>query len=515
MANRRAWNWIFGSNARIDFDSGVGVAGTITYPPTYLAQGEGCDTVSDPNTGALLFHTNGSFAYDSSFNDITPSGGVAGSSMESNLAMQAITVVKAPGSATLYYLFFVGNWGTLSTTLRDVRYRTLDVDGYVWGTLTTLDSPSGGVGYAENLTAAIHSNGTDWWIITKMKNNNIIRIWPLTSSGVGSPISRTIGFTTGGNNRYGQIKVSPSGKRLALGFGGQDASVGDDPVLTVWTFDNSTANLTNERILLTGDQIVNAHSVVGVDFSPNSSIVYASSEETPYRVYKAVLWNETCYDLYYEDSTSTRGVTQLGPDGRIYIASAGNGWVGRIISPDNLEDVISIGTLAIDNNSIPGGDSSCGKGLPVVPQMQDVPNDYRVFYNGAWRSVCAGDVIRFYDETTAQWHELSIGDKYYANGEWITISCNLVQQLDYECIDIIGFNRPENEGYDPPWNGSGFTLAKVSSAANITIGGIRISGDLYNGTYTVVQVTLNGPYKDVIFQQSYLGTNTTSKFIES
>ena len=513
MGNRRAWNWIFGSNARIDFDSGVGVAGTITYPPTYLAQGEGCDTVSDPNTGALLFHTNGSFAYDASFNDITPSGGVAGSGMESNLAMQAICVVKAPGSSTLYYLFFVGNWGTSEGVLRDIRYRTLDVNGYVWGSLVVLDTPSGGVGYAENLTAAIHANGTDWWIITKMKKNNIIRIWPLTSSGVGSPISRTIGFITGGSNRYGQIKVSPSGKRLALGLGGLDAAVNNDPVLTVWTFDNSNASLSNERILLTGDQIVNAHSVIGVDFSPNSSVIFASSEETPFRVYKAILWSETCHSLYHIDSTSTRGATQLGPDGRIYIASAGNEWVGRITSPDNEESDISIGNFAINNNNAPGGVSTSAKGLPVVPQMLDTIKDYRVFYNGVWHSVCNGDVIKFYDELTAQWHTLAVGDRYYANGVWETISCNLIQQKNYTCVDIVGFNRPEDEGYDPPYNSSSYTLAKVALDAPIGAGSQRIIGPLYEGIYPVLQVTDNGPYKDIIFATPYIGSNTTSKFV--
>ncbi len=512
MANRRAWNWIFGSNARIDFDSGVGVAGTITYPPTFLAQGEGCDTVSDPNTGALLFHTNGSSAYDASFNDITPAGGVAGFGMESNLATQAITVVKAPEFATKYYLFFVGNWSTSQADVRDIKYRTLDVDGYVWGSLVTLASAGGGVGYAENLTAAIHANGTDWWIITKMKNNNIIRIWLLTSSGVGSPISRTIGFTTTGANRYGQIKVSPSGKRLALGFGGTDGSVLNTPVLTVWTFDNSNANITNERILVTGDQIVDAHSIIGVDFASNSSVIYASSEESPFRVYKAILWSETCQNLYYINSTATRGATQLGPDERIYIASHNNEWVGRILDPDDLSANISIGNFAINNNQQPGGVSISAKGLPVVPQMPDTPNDYRIFYNGTWYSVCAGDTIRLYDTITAQWHTLAVGDKYYANGAWNIIGCDLVQQLDFTCYDIVGFATPESQGYDPPYNSSTFTLMLVPIAA--TIGGtVRIAGPLYNGVFTVVVNQVVGPYRHIVFQTTYLGDDLNSKVI--
>jgi hypothetical protein len=517
MSRRRSWNWIFGSNAHINFSGGFGIAATgPSYPPDYIAQGEGCDTVSDPVTGDLLFHTNGTVAFDSNYSDITPAGGVSGTpNIEANLAMQAITVVKTPGADTLYHLFFVGNWTTSQATVRDIRYRTLDTDGYVWGSVTTLDTAGGGVGYAENLTSALHANNTDFWIITKMKNNNIIRIWPLTSGGVGAPVSRVISFTTTGNNRYGQIKISPSGKRLALGLGGVDTAVGNNPVLTVWTFDNSDASLSNERILVTGDQLPNAHSIIGVDFSPNSSIVYASSEETPFRVYKAVLWSEICHTLYYKDSTATRGATQLGVDGRIYIASAGNTWVQKLNNPDLEGDNINLLTLNIDNNTIPGGSpSTCGKGLPVVPQdaVADSINDYRIYHGTTWYSVCNGDTLRYYDADTAAWKELAVGDKFWANGAWRTIECTLVQQLNYTCYDIVGFVEPEFLGYDPPFNSSFFT-ASVTDQGAIIGSSVRISGPLYDGTFTVVSNVDTGSAREIVFQHAYLGNDLNSKFI--
>ena len=527
MSRKRSWNWIFGENAHINFSSGVGVAASgPNYPADgYIPQGEGCDTVSDPITGDILFHTNGAKVWNSSYVEITPAGGLSGLPvLEPNLSMQAITIVKAPGEATLYYLFFVANWTTSAAIVRDIRYRTVDVSSFTWGAVTTLAAAGGGVGYAENLTAALQDNNEDYWIITKMKNNNIVRVWPLTSAGVGSPIDNTIGFTTTGANRFGQIKVSPSGGRLALGLGGTAGSVGTNPVAAVWNFDNSTGLLSNERVLLSGtgaDEIIDENrysaQVIGIDFSPNSSILYINGWNSG-RSWKVVLWNDTCYNVYQFDGLTlngTGGAVQLGPDGRIYFAASTQPHVRRIYSPDSEEGLLPLSNLSIDNNTSVVGNSRCLLGLPVVPQdaMADAPNDYRIFKDGVWWSVCDGDDLRYYDSDTSSWVQLSAGDKFWANGAWQTISCTVPAHLNYTCVDIVSFHTPESLGYDPPFNSSSFTVAKVPAATVISTGGRRIAGDVFNGYYTVVQITVSGPYKDVLFQRTYTATALPHKFI--
>jgi len=519
MSNkRRSWHWIFGSNCHINFSTGVGVAQSGPSDPILISQNEGCDTVSDRKTGELIFHTNGIKVWNKNYVEISSGDILSGSpNLEPNLAVQAITVLLKPGSTSEYILIFVGNWGVTSTDYREIRYRTLNVVTWTYSTVNVLGTTTASSGYAENLTACIQDNGTDFWVITKMKGNNVIRIWPLTSSGFGAPIDRTISFNTSGNNRYGQIKVSPDGKRLVLGFGGEVTSVGSNPVLTVWDFDNSNASISNERILLSGDgsneQLAN---IVGVDFSPNSSVIYASTNISGVNsiVYKVVLWNSVDYSIYTTTNTLTRGAVQLGPDGYMYFACSGQDFIKRIYTPNDDFPGISLNTLDISNNDVPGGSQSTSfLGLPVVPQIQDAPNDYRVFYEGTWYSVCNGDDIRFYDVTTDSWLQLSEGDKFWDGIAWTAISCSLPTQLNYSVVNIANFFRPENEGYDPPWNSNSFTGMRVPLGTTI-LGTVRIIGPLYDGFYTVVSYSTVGSFVEVIFQQSYLGTNSESKLIE-
>lgn len=516
---KRAYHWIFGRNVHLSFEVGLGYRTTLPYQ--LINQREGCDTVSDPLTGELLFHTNGIDVWDSNFNDVGPADLLSGSNtplLEPDLSMQAITIVKKPDSTNIYYFFFVGNWGTSASDVRDIRYRTVDVSTWTWGSITTLSSAGGGVGFAENLTAILKPNNVDYWIITKMKGNNVFRIWSLTSSGVTFHADRTIGFVLTGSNRFGQIKISPDRKRLLFAIGGTAISVGTDPTVAVWDFNNVDASLSNERILLTGTNGVTEDgptTIIGGDFSPDSSIIYTSSWAS-YTIHKIVLWNNITYSIYSTAITGVAGAVQLGPDDAVYFACYNQSYIRRITPTySNVKnDSIIMNTMFIDNNNTPNGLSRSFYGLPVFPAIAKVPNDYRVYHGGTWYSVCDGDVIQLYDEGTSSWKQISPGDKYYdqSKASFVEINCSIPQTPTYLGWNIEGFYDPALNGY-PAWSGSAFTLAKTDLLAPISVGTVFLFSTIYGPNQTVVQVQDNGAYKDVIFQHTFNGTESGAKFL--
>ena len=501
---KRSQHWIFGDGCFVTFENGI-MEDVSPFPALAFDIREGCDTVSDEVTGELLFYTDGDslYRFDHTVKTTNISGG-----LNTRQSIQSVTIVKQPGSSSTYFMFFVGDWGVSTATLYDIKYRTYNPVTDTLGSLVILSSASAG-GYAENLTACLQSNNTDFWIITKMKGNNILRIWPLTSSGVGFPISRTVSFVYTGINRYGQIKVSPDGKKIALAMG--QAGAGGGPIgvrtnsktLVVWDFDDSNAQISNEITLLS-DPIED--SPIGIDFSPNSMNLFCSSYFNK-KLYRFTLFDNSTFheNVITPVGGADLGAIQIGPDDRIYVSRFG---ITPLVvnSPNDFESNISASSVSISGQ--------CRLGLPVVTQIKWVPKDYRVYSGGQWWSVCDGDTIRLYDAGSASWKTLSSGDKYYdeRTESWVTINCAQEAAIPYDVWDIVGFADPATQGY-PAWPGSSFTLAKTSLSAPISIGSIKLLSTLYGLNQNVVQVTNNGAYKDVIFQGTYRGTETGAKFL--
>lgn len=598
MSRKRSYVWVFGNKSQISFASGDGVAQD--FGGTFN-QREGCDSVCDPLTGELLFYTNGAGLSDKNHINRAPGGDIGGGALGSQLAMQAVTIVKKPGTDTVYYLILVGNYQNIPVVYHPIQYRTVDVSDWSFTALTTLGTAGVSYGYAENLTAALHANGEDYWIMTRMRGLNIIRVWPLTAAGFGTPHDIDIsGIYSNSDmtNQYGQIKVCPDGSKVALAYSVNisETSV-SEPTLVIWDFDNSDGSFGNHLVLLTaGEYNGGASSMIGCDWNQAGNILYASMYQGSgegARVFKFILY-PTSFDKGSVIITAgvNLGAVQLGPDGNIYIARENALYVYKVNNPDDLSATFSLSTISL------GVNGASRLGLPVVPQesLALSINDYRVYYNGTWYSVCAGDDIRLYDSVTGQFHKLNTGDRFYNKRDltWELIACSLpaptpvplpipqgtltittITPLDttaliyfsYNASDqdgfkyklnggapviapsspislsgltpntsytieiypynsygdgnsdsdsfttktayaIVGFNDPAAEGY-PAWPGSGFTLAKVDNSVPVPgSGSVYISGSTYNGSYTVVQVATNGPYKDVIFQHSYVATGS-------
>src|SRR5437868_1964390 len=102
FAQKESYNWYFGANAGITFN---------TDPPTALTNGainttEGCSSISD-DKGNLLFYTDGMTVWNKNHQVMDNGSGLNGD----NRSTQSAVVIKLPESNSLYYIFTASEQG--------------------------------------------------------------------------------------------------------------------------------------------------------------------------------------------------------------------------------------------------------------------------------------------------------------------------------------------------------------------------------------------------------------------
>ena len=308
-SQKQANFWYFGYGAGLNFNSGVPVA--VTDGQIYTT--EGCSTVSDAS-GNLLFYTDGTTVYNK-LHAVMPNGtGLTGNSTSN----QSAIIVPKPCSQTIYYIF---------TNFLNLSYSEVDI---------TLNGGLGGVTANKNillinepmeeLTAPLHANGVDFWIIRSQASNKV-NAYRVTSAGVNTtPVVSTLGANK--NFSYSCIKVSPDGKFLARVIWNQGAWIYD--------FDNSTGIISNER------QLEPVGTEYSCEFSPNSKLLYVSDVLTTsplLRQYDLTATNIAASVFQIPSSSGFQGQLQMGPDFKIYYAN----YLTTSISVINNPDVLGAG----------------------------------------------------------------------------------------------------------------------------------------------------------------------------
>lgn len=259
--------WYFGNKAGIDFNDPCN--------PVALTNGtnfgafEGSSTISDENTGELLFYTDGYWIYNKSHAMMT------NGYLNSNSASQTL-ILKKPNSSSIFYVLtpelqgnvFGNNYG-LRCAIVDMTLNGGLGDVTNGNSQFILNSP-----VTEKLTATRHANGIDIWIITHTYNNNNFVVFLLDSNGINAnPIISSVGSNhnsiSNGNGAIGEMRVSPNGQKIAaVNF---DAT----SVLELFDFDNLTGQISNPISLNP------AAFSYGLSFSPDNSKLYVTSEPFP------------------------------------------------------------------------------------------------------------------------------------------------------------------------------------------------------------------------------------------
>jgi gliding motility-associated-like protein len=337
---KESWHWAFGDSCALDFSSGVPVAGK-----SNLDVVEGTASISDKNTGQLLFYTDGTTVWDKNGNSMPNGFGLYGGyGTSSNAAL----IVPLPGSSTIYYLFTLDQGGYRPQTPMGANYSIIDMslNGGL-GDVTLKNHPLTPPPTTEKMVGIKHCNGNDYWVITHPFNSNAFNAYKVTSLGVDTiPVVSHVGTiekdSSGGTfmETIGCMKASPNGKKLAL------AIQYYIPLVEIYDFNNSTGVISNPiTISFSGD---NSDGAYGVAFSPDSKKLYASFQF--YLVTQSLYFPNALiqYDLSnynYSaikssakmlDSTVYVGAMQLAPNGKLYIGRYNTGYVGIINNPNNL-----------------------------------------------------------------------------------------------------------------------------------------------------------------------------------
>jgi hypothetical protein len=363
-------NWYFGNNAGIDFNPAVPVAHTNGQLSTW----EGCSSISD-SAGGLLFYTDGSTVWDKNHNVMPNGTGLLGNSS----ASQSAVVVPKPGTYGRYYIFTVPAQAGAS----GLRYSELDLslNGGNGDVLAANKNTLLHGSTTEKITATQHANGIDFWVVSHDWNSDAFRSILVTATGVNPvPVLTNIGITHTGGTAFtiGCMKISPDGRRIVN-------APSRDRIYQVADFNSATGVVSNIYSLTPPTNIL----TYGVEFSPNSNILYATPF-SPQEVYQYDLLAGSTAAIQASVTTvgiqnaTESGSLQLGPDGKIYAARRVRTWVGVINNPD----VLGMGCNYVDNGVDLNG-NNCQYGLPVfLSSIFSVPNFTSQFY-------CEGDSTAF------------------------------------------------------------------------------------------------------------------------
>jgi hypothetical protein len=298
-------NWCFGIDAKVGFMTTPPSVSTSSITTNSTFGGYDVGSVSDQN-GNLLFYTNGKVVWGKN-NVIMPNGSQLYTT-ESGWTTQFLSIVAKPNSPNLYYLFQLacgfGNPHTLGH--EGIYYSVIDMNlnngngDIVAGRKNIpLKNDLGqvidynyntGVGLKPKfgeITSALHRDGDKVWVsfLLTFDNANVparyLYSYLVTENGIhNSPDA--LSHVPDGNTllsnanyisqtivpfSYGQIKISPDGSYLC------DAMY---EAVNLYKFNNQTGTVIFNTQLYLDDGNGNG-SGIGVEFSPNSQLLYFST----------------------------------------------------------------------------------------------------------------------------------------------------------------------------------------------------------------------------------------------
>lgn len=369
-------NWFFGNNAGINFDGDTAIA--ITGGQTN--QWEGTASISDIETGDLLFYTNGITVWDNT-HDTMPNGtGLNGH----NSASQSALIVPVPGKEKQYYIFTTNGTSDFSYDALGYYYSIVDLDSNGGNgdiilknvplfTGPCVDADTGFVSH-EAISATVKKNATcnsnaEYWVMIPTCLDTF-SAYLITDQGI-LPAIKSI-FNDNLFNKLGYSAFSPNGYHYA---------VVEQFNVRLFDFNKETGKLSNRRFLYKSHDrtyMAVAHpTYYSISFSPDNSILYVShcciqrridqfdltsSESNPYSV------------QMINSGLGSIGGLAIGPNEKIYIARENIGIVSVIDNPN----ILGSGCNFIDSGVVLIGGASVWSRLGlqnIVPLKPEDPID--------------------------------------------------------------------------------------------------------------------------------------------
>ena len=323
FAQKETNNWVFGINNWMDFNTDPV---TVDFIPNFGFFGERNTVSMSDEEGNLLFYSDGSSIFDKNHN-IMPNGFI----QANNSATHPIFVIPKPGSDHSYYMIINSNgfassflsWIEIDLTLNGGFGDVVPNVGEV-----LLDDPSG------KITAVLHSNLNDIWVVSHEFNSNNYHAWLATENGISNtPVISSVGsdlLSSNIDSGNGQIKTSHNGNQIVTANRGINT-------VEIFNFDRGLGTLYNPIILN------NFFGPYGIELSPTGRYLYVSQDGENFQQELIQL------DLFFNNindiansaqvignpfSFASAGGLQLAPDGKIYLTNTFDFSLATINEPD-------------------------------------------------------------------------------------------------------------------------------------------------------------------------------------
>lgn len=343
--------WIFGSEAGLNFTSGIPVYdNSADVNNTMTGNIENVTSYCDAS-GNLLFYSNANTIWNNAHSAITTTMGGDNSSAKGSV------VIPHPTIANRYYLFH-------SSLAGGLLYSEINAAGLSASVLSngnTVPVPSGFVQQNSTLWSgeaitAIPACGNDFWLIAhgkKSEYQQYMLVYKVSSAGITFHSSFRI---PGLNNQYCTIEASPDGTKVALSeFTGNEVFL---------------CNFVPSSGHFTGSVSLPQNRVYGMSFSSDSRLLYTAQESTgkihQYDTYaSSVSASQIEVGTLLATGATRRFGVQMGPDNRIYL-NRGVTQMAVIHQPDVLCTISQPNLCLFENNGPMLDAQPAGAGLPNI-----------------------------------------------------------------------------------------------------------------------------------------------------
>lgn len=322
IAQKQNNNWCFGNKAGISFNSG-----TPTGFSSDINCGEGSATVSNRNTGALLFYTDGVRVWNRTHN-IMPNGNGIGNDLLSS-SLQGTVIVPFLNDSNKYYVFSLEPESLPDGAL---FYSVVDMtlNGGLGDVVATQKKVKLGQDFVEGMYAAATCGG--YWLLLSSSVKNEIIAYRITEGGVDTtPVVSQMPYphiTT----VYGCIKLSPDKKKiLYASYTSLPVNGRNEAIAALHDFDETTGKISNGKMLVSPS--TNA-TYYGAEFSSDGSKAYISDLRQGLFQFDLSLPDSLIPSskatVYQNPVGRVASLLQIGPDDNIYVSIDGLNSVDRI-----------------------------------------------------------------------------------------------------------------------------------------------------------------------------------------
>jgi len=332
---KQANRWYFGEYAGLDFNQNPVLVMTDN---TVIKQLEGNACISD-STGNFIMSTGGSTKlsiWNGLFQPLASGFNLLGNVS----ATQSSLIIPDVNPSNRYHVFALNLPADHPAYENGLSYSLIDISPPLYTANILVENKVLVPRVSEKISAVKHRNGKDIWVVVHEWNSRAFFAYLITAQGlIESPVISDAGelhepMGNDVNQAIGQMKIAPTGNRLALAIYGKN-------LFEIFDFNNETGVVQNA--ITSQAEYSGAY---GIEFSPDGNFLYGStvnvdgsitfpSSLVQFNVKAGLDIFETGVEVDMNMEGSYFCGLQLGPDGKIYVARSpeGSNYLGVIHNP--------------------------------------------------------------------------------------------------------------------------------------------------------------------------------------